>query len=467
MSPQQLMGEAPSTSDDIYAIGATIYELLTGKPPFHTGDLATQVESRVPPRMSERRQEFGVHGAVIPEAWEQVVAACLEKSPRERPADIQAIRDGLRGVRFKRGSGETKARRARKKAGAAPSTAPARMSFATLAAAAAVVIALAGWYFGRHLPEEERRMREIEQASQTEEGETSSQKQARFDYDTFSTNVGALKKADTSEFASAMERKDLWDRLLQKLRSVAVPGDTRWAQLENDAKKQRRQAEDDEVNEQAAYDVKVAALERAIQEPRTASKRDDLNADAKKKEWEKFLATLEGSALNKAYGSKHTALEQEAAVEFSQWLLKSLNESPASMVPASQVVAVEAMRTWNSSEKEQIVKRVQGALTAAGQYKGKADGKHGPELHQALIAYQTKQQMPASGLINDPLLVHLKVDQSRPVAPVVTHSPSGRGSSSGGSGSSSGQSSGSSSAAQNVFNWLQVAGKAQQIRGGF
>lgn len=66
MSPQQLMGEAPSTSDDIYAIGATIYELLTGKPPFHTGDIATQVEGRIPPRMSERRQEFGVHGEAIP-----------------------------------------------------------------------------------------------------------------------------------------------------------------------------------------------------------------------------------------------------------------------------------------------------------------------------------------------------------------------------------------------------------------
>lgn len=466
MSPQQLMGEAPSTSDDIYAIGATIYELLTGKPPFHTGDLATQVESRVPPRMSERRQEFGVHGAVIPEPWEQVVAACLEKNPRERPADIQAIRDGLRGVRFKRGSGETKARRARKKS-AAQTTMPGGMSFTTMAAAAAVVIALAGWYFGRHLPEEERRVREMEQASQAPEGETTLQKQARFDYDAFSTNVSALKKADPSEFASAAERKDLWDRLLQKLRSVAVAGDPRWAQLENDAKKQRRQAEDDEVNEQAAYDVKVASLERAIQEPRDMAKRGDLNAEAKKKAWEKFLATLEGADLNKTYGSRHTALEQEGAIEFSQWLLKSLNESPASMVPASQVVAVEGMRNWSPYEKEQMVKRVQDALIASGQYKGKADGKHGPELHQALIAYQTKEQMPASGLIDDPLLGRLKVDQSRPAAQVVTHSSPARSSSSGGGQSSGSSGSGSSSAAQNVFNWLQVAGKAQQIRGGF
>lgn len=465
MSPQQLMGEAPSTSDDIYAVGATIYELLTGKPPFHTGDIATQVESRVPPRMSERRQEFGVSAGPIPEAWEQTVAACLEKSPRERPADIQAIRDGLRGLRFKRGSGETKARRSRKKA-AAGSGGAGGVSWTTLALGAAAVIAVAGWYFGSHLPEEERRLREmeLELASQKEEGETTVQKQARFDYDTFSTNISALKKADPSEFASAAERKELWEHLIQKLKSVAVAGDTRWVQLENDAKKQRRQAEDDEANEQAQYDVKVAGLERAIQEPRDMSKRGDLNAAAKKKAWETFLATLETAEFNKAYGSKHIALEQEAAIEFSQWLLKSLSESPASMVPASQVVASEGMRTWNAYEKEQMVKRVQVALTSLGDYKGKADGKHGPELHQALIAYQTKEQMPASGLIDDPLLGRLKVDLTRPAAPAVARSSSSGSGSSGGGG---GQSSGSSSAAQNVFNWLQVAGAARSLRGGF
>ena len=34
MSPQQLGGDWPSESDDIYSLGATIYALLTGTPPF-------------------------------------------------------------------------------------------------------------------------------------------------------------------------------------------------------------------------------------------------------------------------------------------------------------------------------------------------------------------------------------------------------------------------------------------------
>src|SRR5205085_5643553 len=38
MSPQQLMGEKPCVADDMYALGATLFELLAGKPPFYRGD---------------------------------------------------------------------------------------------------------------------------------------------------------------------------------------------------------------------------------------------------------------------------------------------------------------------------------------------------------------------------------------------------------------------------------------------
>src|SRR5262249_12759549 len=42
MAPEQAMGDAPDPRSDLYAIGAMVYELVTGRPPF-TGDDAVSV----------------------------------------------------------------------------------------------------------------------------------------------------------------------------------------------------------------------------------------------------------------------------------------------------------------------------------------------------------------------------------------------------------------------------------------
>jgi hypothetical protein len=101
MSPQQIAGESPSPADDIYAVGATLCELLTGRPPFYRGGalaIMDQVKTKVPERVNERRRANDISGEV-PAHWEETIAACLAKAPAARPASAGEVWERLSGMR--------------------------------------------------------------------------------------------------------------------------------------------------------------------------------------------------------------------------------------------------------------------------------------------------------------------------------------------------------------------------------
>jgi serine/threonine-protein kinase len=90
MAPEMLDGKAPSAASDIYALGATLYECLTGRPPFEAPNaraLCIQLTSGdVPPL----RGPAGLRPDA-PAALEAIVLRCLEQDPLARYPDVGAL----------------------------------------------------------------------------------------------------------------------------------------------------------------------------------------------------------------------------------------------------------------------------------------------------------------------------------------------------------------------------------------
>src|SRR5438067_7269678 len=96
ISPQQWDGDPPSALDDIYSVGATLYELLSSKPPLMGVIDSYQVHHKIPPPIWQRRVDLGITSAQpIPASWEEAIAACLAKDREDRPQTILELRSRL------------------------------------------------------------------------------------------------------------------------------------------------------------------------------------------------------------------------------------------------------------------------------------------------------------------------------------------------------------------------------------
>jgi len=94
MSPEQATGERDlSARSDVYALGAVVYEMLTGEPPF-SGPTAQAIAAKV---LTETPVAVRVRRRLVPEPVEAAVMAALEKLPADRPASAGEFVRALQG----------------------------------------------------------------------------------------------------------------------------------------------------------------------------------------------------------------------------------------------------------------------------------------------------------------------------------------------------------------------------------
>jgi serine/threonine protein kinase len=95
MSPEQAAGEEIDSRADIYSLGVTLFQMLTGSLPFEgdTSSVLAQHITKAPPKPSELNPEISIK-------VESIILKMLQKKPQKRYQSTDALIKSLDGLKL-------------------------------------------------------------------------------------------------------------------------------------------------------------------------------------------------------------------------------------------------------------------------------------------------------------------------------------------------------------------------------
>jgi serine/threonine-protein kinase len=87
LSPEQLAGDEVGPRTDLFGLGAVLFQMLTGRPPY---------EAMAPLRLAEAHAAGPPAMTGVPPALEEITRACLANNPSDRPPDAGFVAAQLR-----------------------------------------------------------------------------------------------------------------------------------------------------------------------------------------------------------------------------------------------------------------------------------------------------------------------------------------------------------------------------------